>query len=201
MNPAGKSIVSAIVGGTVVWGALHISGYLDRAERDTISNQSGIVINQSAVQLNITPAAFTQLLDDGIRDNKTLVRQTIQALTPAKALDQGHITIGEDGQAITLDGASARIIARTRADELKPRTETRRHQDEQLIIRALDLDKTTTGWAGVIPSISPNRIRLTLDPSVQITAPGAYTATLDLDVQIDLDGNEKPKVAHILRLN
>lgn len=201
MNIEGKNAIYAILGGAVAIGALNMAGYLARPERATITNESGVVINNSAINLHIAPGELTNMIELATRDNARLTKQTLAALRPAGVLSEGVVNIGDTGTNIVVSAAAARIVAYTNPDDLKPRIETRRLVNTPIDIRAIDLDKKTSGWAVVLPSVSSNRVRLTVSDSIQLTSAGSFTGDVDLDVAVDLDGAEKPRKAHLLRVS
>jgi hypothetical protein len=201
MNTAGKYALAAVLGGVVMHGFMNVSGYLKEPERATINNASGNVMNNSAIYLNVDPGTFTGMIDTATKDNAQLTRQTLSALRPSAALSDGSIQIGDDGTNLVITADAAKIIARTKPSDLMPRIESRRCTNTIVNVRAIDLDKKTSGWAAIVPEVSTNRIRLTVADSVRLTAAGSFRGDVDVDIAIDLDGNETPKKAHLLRLS
>lgn len=201
MNIEGKNVIYAVLGGALAIGALNMAGYLGAPERATITNDSGLIINNSAINMNVTPAALTNMVELATRDNARLTRQTLAALRPAGVLSDGVVSIGDAGSNVIVSASAAKIISRINPAELKPRIETRRILNTPINIRAIDLDKKTSGWAVVVPATSPKRIKLTVADQVQLTTAGSFYGDVDLDVAIDLDGNETPKKAHLLRIS
>lgn len=63
MNEPGKKIIYAAIGGVIVYGMMNVSGYLSKEARTSITNASGLVINNSAINLNITPAKLHEIAD------------------------------------------------------------------------------------------------------------------------------------------
>jgi hypothetical protein len=201
MNDPGKMVVSAVLGAALTAGMLNMSGCLDKQDRNTISNNSGIIINNSAINLNVDPARISKMVDSATRDNARLTKQVLSALKPAGPLSDGTVSIGDAGTNLVVSAEAAKIVARTNPEDLKPRIEVRRIKGTPMNIRAIDLDKKTSGWAAVFPEISTNRIRITVADGISLKAPGTFHGDIDLDMAIDLDGNEKPKSAHLLRIN
>ncbi len=198
MNDPGKKILTAAVGGVITLGALNMMGYLDDQQQVAINNSTNAIINQGAIYFSTTPAEFMGMVSRATRDNVTLTKQTMAALRPAAALTDGTVQIGDAGNNIIVTGAAAKVVASMSSAQLEPRLETRHLTNAAISIRALDLDRKTSGWAAVIPDLSPRRVRLTLHDSVNISTPGTYIANVDVDVLVDLDGTARPKSAHVL---
>lgn len=201
MNVDGKNVIYAVLGGAVAYGALNLSGYLGKPERDTISNGSGLVINNSAININIDSAKLMEMVEFATKDNTRLTKQTLSALRPAGVLSDGTVYIGGDESNIVVSAETAKIIARTNPDDLKPRIEERRLLNTLIDIRAIDLDKKTSGWAAIVPAISTNRIRLTVADSVKVSTAGSFFGDVTVDVAIDLDGKEQPRKVHLLKIS
>lgn len=201
MNDPGKMIVSGVLGAALAAGMINMSGCLDKTDRNVINGNTGIIINNSSVSLKVDPARAYGMVEDATRDHARLTRQAMAALKPAGNLSDGTVVIGDGETDLVVSAEAAKIVARTRPEDLKPRIEIRKFKNTTMNVRAIDLDKKTSGWAAVFPAISSNRIRITVADGVALKTPGTFQGDIELEMAIDIDGREKPKKAHLLRIN
>lgn len=201
MNPAGKHIVSAAVGGAIALGAAGLMGYFDEADRSVINASHGSIVNQGAIYFGTSPTDFSGILERTTKRRARLTRDTIAALRPAQPLSSGSVCIDPGETNLVVDAGAAKIIARTNYEDLHPRIETRRLARTAISVRALDLDRKTSGWAAIFPDVSARRIRASLASGVRITSTGTYLVDAEIDMEVDLDGNETPIKARILSVH
>lgn len=197
MSPTGKIVLGSALTIIVAASMINIAGFLGNSDRVSINNVSHSIINVGAGHLQIEPSVAYRMVEDATRDPKRLASQTISALGPSAVLSHGTLTVGEGQGAIVISGEEARIIANVSPDDLTPRIEERVLRDTTIIVRALDLDKKTSGWAGYIPDLGNRRTRFILADSVSLDAAGSFIGDVTAEVAIDLDGNEKVKRATI----
>jgi len=200
MNTSGKIVIGSVVGAALIHGIINIGGYLDKDARGIVNSGSGIVLNNCAINLNVTPGKVSEMVDLATKDNVRLTRQTISALRPSAILSDGKVEIGELGTNVVIDSAAASIISRVDPDSLKPRIDVRPLRNVAIDIRAIDLDKKKSGWAVILSKYPGKRIPLTVPESLKLQRVGQFMADVDVDVAIDLNGVEKPKKAHLLKI-
>jgi hypothetical protein len=175
-------------------------GYLGESDRSVLSNNSHSIIAQGSIYFGTQPDELLRMVGAATRDNARLTKQTMAALGPAASLSEDVVQIGDQDASLSMSSAAARLVASINPDDLKPRKEIRQLHDVPISVRALDLDKKTSGWAAVISNVSPNRLRLTLENNVTIQQAGTFVGDVDVEFDVDLDGNATPRHAHLVRL-
>ncbi|SDY09621.1 hypothetical protein [Nitrosomonas sp. Nm33] len=139
----------------------------DKVERiPVIEANNNTIINIGAGMMEMDAKDFRTIIEGAIKDKNQLARNTIDVIKPAKRDPDATITFDKNDD--------LKITANTIKAMPKQHKETER---EELIedfksifmeVRAIDLDSQKTGWAAIIPDLGTRRIRLQLDPTINL---------------------------------
>ncbi len=179
------AILAAIIGyGT--WLAAKISNPAGQA---TISGNNVTIINVGAGQLELTPEAFKAIVAAAIGDQKALVQETVKLFKPARSDKNASLVIDEN----PLTSFPPEVIKAIPKSVNFPKQDRLENiSDVDLEIRAMDLDSYNRGWAAIIPNKIDRRVRLKLDPSIQITEiSDKFSVRGDVSVYYKLDRSGK----------
>lgn len=159
-NTPVRTLVAVGVGAAVMYGAM---GAIPSGQPTTHVEAHNSVILNAGGDINLTPADMLSVLEK-ISDKKTLAREAVAVIRPAK---------GDDNATIVMDGVPDLTIPAEAVSEIpgdyQPPVPAERevHYDTTLIlIVASDQDKHSTGWAGIIPALTESRRPIILAESI-----------------------------------
>lgn len=162
-NTAIRTVVAMGVGSLMTLGVMQIipTGHSTtqiEAYNNTIINMGGTV--------DLKADDFKAVLDS-IKDKKSLSKEAVDAIKPAKA-DPGA-TISVSG--ITALDVPAAVIEEAPAEYTPPQPKEREvnYNNVDLVVYASDRDKTESGWAGIIPTVVDKRTPISLDVTINPT--------------------------------
>jgi hypothetical protein len=159
-NTAIRTIVAMGVGGLMMYGALQL---LPKGEPTThIEAYDNNIINIGG-KVDLSAEDFRAVLES-ITDKKSLAKETVGAVKPAKT----------DGDSkITVKGLSEldipQEVVREIPDQYDPPTPAERethYKDVEIVVYASDRDKNENGWAGIIPGVVEKRTSFILDEAI-----------------------------------
>lgn len=100
----------------------------------------------------------------GITDKKSLARDAVKVVKPAKNDPESSIEIG-DLSALTIDRKLVAVFPESYGPPL-PTERSTRYERQKIVIDASDRHKHGTGWGGVVPSLFQSRVKFVLDEMV-----------------------------------
>ena len=203
-------VLGPIITGLVVvgigYGAVRMLGREGAGNGSTvhIESVSQSVINTGAVMINLPPEAYLQALQSGGGNMLNLASNACRIVKPAKRAEAVVPCITVDGNTNLVLTGGVIAEAPSHVDRSVVVPEMQLLQDEEIIVRALDLDNPKKGWAVVVPRFFEKRVVLDLAPSVdtaRITAGRRIKADIELYYVLDDEGNRKYKTAHVRAIN
>jgi hypothetical protein len=151
-----KLLIAAGVGAYIGFG---LKGAIHGAEPTPhIEAYENTIINIGA-EIDFSAEDFEAVLS-GVRDKKSLAKESVEAVRPAK--NDPNATIEVSG--ITSLTMPPKAIAEAPSEyEREPPHEFEKHFDNRVIeIYASDRDKQSAGWAGSVPGIVDKRVKFDL---------------------------------------
>jgi len=203
-------VLGPIITGMVVvgigYGAYRMIGREGAGNGSTvhIENVSQSVINTGAVMLNMPPEVYLNAIKNGGGNMLNLASNACKIVKPAKRVEAVLPSITVDGNTNLVLTGGVIDEAPSHVDRSVVVPEMQLLQNEEIIIRALDLDNPKRGWAVVIPRFCDKRIAVDLAPSVdtaRIIAGRRIKADIELYYVLDDEGNHRYKTAHIRAIN
>ncbi|NJO23198.1 MAG: hypothetical protein HC868_09935 [Sphingomonadales bacterium] len=88
--------------------------------------------------------------------------------------------------------------------ESKPEDETEPLMNVTIELHAQDMDRRKLGWAGIIPAISPDRLRMQIYPTIdpnEIYMKASLKGDVILVSRPQPDGSFKPYLFHLVKLH
>lgn len=164
-NDKMRSAVAVAVGALLSAGA--ISAYNastpDAVTAPGIEAHNSVVI-QAAGDINI-PAEKVQEFIENNKDNKQVVKDTIDALKPASVTPGSMMEVQGIPVSLTM---SSEAIESLPADMsfIPPNEQDKTYDSIDIYISASDEDSGKKGWGGLVPDLFNNRVRFVLDENV-----------------------------------
>lgn len=164
-NEKMRSAVAVAVGALLSAGA--ISAYNastpDAVTAPAIEAHNSVVI-QAAGDINI-PAEKVQEFIENNKDNKQVVKDTIDALKPASVTPGSMMEVQGIPVSLTM---SSEAIESLPADMsfIPPNEQDKTYDSIDIYISASDEDSGKKGWGGLVPDLFNNRVRFVLDENV-----------------------------------
>lgn len=190
-------LVSVVVALAVAYAAYKACSPEDPA-RIQIHNS----FNTIGTEMGIDGEQALQLIEVLVTQNqkKGLKRSVSRLVHPTGEKSDGQITIGgPDGFHLGPEVVKAIPADTTPMEETDPLED---FDDEQVVIRALDLDYPSKGWSAIVPRLSDRRLPVHVAPGVDLRRlpPGRYfQADLTVVYSTDKHGNRQPKQLIIRR--
>lgn len=168
-----SATISLVLLTLVGMGAWYAAKATNSPTQTTIEANNNVIIAIGADQAKLEPETLRAIIEAAIPDKKELADSAVKFFKPARP----------DGKAgISMDGIGditfpPEVIAATPQKlEIPKQEKTELLPDVDLHVRATNLDSRNTGWAALIPGKVDKRIKLKLDPSVEIEhVAGKYT--------------------------
>ncbi len=162
-NEVVRVIVAAGVGAVLTFGLLSAIG--SSSSTPNIKAYDNTIINIGG-EVSLDSADITAVLN-GITDRKTLAKQAVSAVSPAK-LDKNATIEINDNPMMTISSA----FIEEAPDEYSPPVpdELEEHYSGMMVtIYASDRDSKEKGWAGALPQLFNKRVKFTLSDDVDPT--------------------------------
>ncbi len=168
-----------------------------------ISNVTSSVISTGAGMLRIDEDAFAQALRDGAGNALIAATNACRVIKPAKRLDAARPSVLIDGNEAFRLGPEVIAEVPSHIDRSVVQPEQRVEENEEIVVRALDLDNGKKGWFVVVPRLFDKRIPMELDPEVNgasITAGKSTRADIELYYTLNDEGDRKYRNAYLRKL-
>lgn len=153
-------IVAFAVGGMVMYGVM--KALPSGSTAPNINAYNNTIINVGG-EVGLESETFKSLLD-ATSDKKSLARESVKALAPAKQDPKANITF-EGYPQLTIP-AQAVAEAPAQYEPIKPTEQELTYENVQILIRAFDADNREKGWAGIVPGVTDKRIKFRLEDTV-----------------------------------
>ena len=162
-NDVIRTVVAVGVGGLITAGAMSALG--SKAPSTHVEAYNNTIITIGGVA-DMGAGDIKKILE-GITDKKTLAKEAIGAIVPAKTDPDATIEFA-GFNALTMGTELLRELP----DEYVPPVQDEDSQDYadvDLVVYASDRDKTTSAWAGLVPGIVDKRVPFSLGEDVDPT--------------------------------
>lgn len=156
-----NALITAVVAGLAAYGILLAAKALQQPTPNITANNN-VIINIGAGEVNMSPEEFRAIVETAVKDKKDHAKAAVKFVKPAR---------GDGNASITFDGNEAfdiepRAIAETPAAvHLDPIRRVEELKQATVLIRAGDMDKAQSGWAGAVQGVT-ERLPIELDPTV-----------------------------------
>ncbi|PLY37332.1 hypothetical protein EO763_12460 [Pectobacterium odoriferum] len=159
-----NTLITAVIAGLVGYGLLLASKAMNPAVAPHFEANNNTIINIGAGEANISPERLHSVIESTVTNKKSLAKNAVKTLVPARGDGNSTLQIGSDSTAIIIP--SETIKQAPTEVSFDPETYTQDYLDTDVEIRALDLDNPERGWAAVIPGLVDRRIKLVLAPGI-----------------------------------
>lgn len=160
-----KTVIGATIMAMLGYGAFMAGKAMNAPAQNTITANNNVIISLGAETAGLAPEAFKAIIEAAIPDKKALAESSLKVIKPARADPAASISMdGSDALAMP----PAVIAATPDAVKFDKQDKVEHLPDVDLHIRATNRDSRKAGWAGLIPGKIDKRMRLQIDPSVEI---------------------------------
>ena len=165
---ANKTLVGAVIGALVIGGGIYVANKMTAREeqKQTLQAVQNVFIVNGANLSGVDEQKFRSAIQEVLYKNDHLQKDAVKVVKPAKRDAEATIVFNNDPVA-TIDNKAVRAMPGSALDEAREE-EMDDFTDVEIEIRATDLDSNKRGWGAVVPSVSPRRVRMHLDPEIKI---------------------------------
>lgn len=197
-NSTIRTVVAMGVGGLLTYGAMTAMGKSSPSSHIEAYNNTIVNIGGS---VDLKAEDISAVLDS-IKDKKTLAKEVVGAIAPARSDPNAKIHFSDIDE-LTMDEQVIREIPEEYNAPL-PDEKTVKYSDTPIVIYASDRDKSDTAWAGIAPGIVDKRVRFKLSDDVSPAhLHGRIRVRADIEVTSKFNKAKKayePKIVEILRV-
>ena len=171
-------------------------------QKTIIEANNNTIIQIGAGLVDFSAQDFKALIDNAIKDKKSLAQNAAKVVVPAKRDPDATITFNKNNDLVISNEAIRAMPRFAQVPENEPYIED--FKNIELQIRAIDLDSNKRGWAVVIPEIHVKRIRLQLDPGIKpevLIGIRKIMAEVTVIFEYDDDDNKIPKLVFLRKIN
>lgn len=154
-NQVLKTIVAVGVGGVITYGLMAANG--SEPTKPAIEAYNNTIINIGA-EVNFKAEDIQAVLNS--LPQKTVARDAIQAVRPAKNENGATIEMGEDSK-FTMPKKYIEQAPYNYEAPMPDEKETK-YKNVEVFIYASDRDNTEKGWAGIVPQLFDHRVKFAL---------------------------------------
>ena len=168
-HPVRSSLVGLVVGGMIAYGFYSLGS---NSSSITISGNYNTVITAGASQLNITPEKFKAAIEENKDHKKTLARNAVDLVQPAKTQNGDvSITFGDRSKPEQQLEIPANVIASVpkKVEPTKAEEKSTEMDNVTLNIRSLDRDDYHSGWTGYIDGSFTKRVPIEIPIGTDLT--------------------------------
>lgn len=156
-----------------------------------IEIKENTIIVAGAKELGMTAEELVKLVDSAVSRKDRLASDAVAVVRPAKRDPKASIQFDGDEKLKIPASTIAAIPNEVRPDKTE---ETKVHPNVEVHLRALDLDNALSGWAAVVPAITPRRIRLELDDTInpdELYGRKVITASIEAVYRVNVHGQKE----------
>lgn len=185
-----NALVGAVVVGLVGYGLVLATKAMAPNNTSHFEANNNTIINIGAGEANISPERLQSIIESTVTNKKSLAKNSIKTLAPARADDNATMVVGTGGGAITIP---AETIKKAPTEvSFAPEVYEQEHFDVDVEVRALDLDNPEKGWAAVIPGLIDRRVNMVLGPNVKPSDfAGKFAVRADISITYKLRASDK----------
>lgn len=178
-NEVIKYLVAMGVGATLVYGGSLISSTESPKVPPSITAYNNNIINIGGdIEMK---AQDIEAVLKGITDKKSLAKDAVKVIKPAKNDPNSSIEIG-DISALTINKKLVAVFPEAYEPPL-PTERSTRYERQKIVIDASDRHKHGTGWGGVVPALFDHRVKFVIDEMVDpAVLHGRTTAVANISV-------------------
>ena len=168
-----------------------------------IRNQFDGLVGEVAKEMKTSEEAVRDLLSQRYGNatrRKLLARGAIRVFTPSKRQNNSGMVVENrriEPILVAEVPSDAQILDTDEPDSSAP------VENVKIELHAQDVDRSRSGWAGIIPEISPNRLRMSLYPPIQpddIYTRNNVRGDIILVSRRNRSGKVEPYMFHLVRL-
>lgn len=132
-----------------------------------INNSGFLSIGSEA--LGMQPDQLLKIVETSVKSkpkksSKNLQNAALKLFAPIEN-DNGNIVLNND-EALVVNGSEIGVLPKE--VKIEPDLDILEFSNIEVFIRALDRDKTESGWSAIIPSLSPKRIKLKISSKIDL---------------------------------
>nr|MBP6727770.1 hypothetical protein [Thauera sp.] len=188
MNPTIKaglasSIITLLIGAGLI-AAVKMTGGDEQAVA-LINGDNNVVIAITAEEFGKSPDEVRRIIQEvAASHSKRLAKNAVDVIAPAKREPDTTVSWGSG-----LPAVSSSAVATAPSDvDADPYEQVQAYRDVDIQIRALDRDKSNSGWAAVIPNLVDRRVRLLFaDEAMATKLHGKFSVRGDVTVLSKMD--------------
>lgn len=164
------NVLGVIIGAMILGSAIVIYDAVSgkESERAVIEANNNIIINIGAGEVDIDSEDLKEIISGVIKSNPSITDAAVEVVSPARKDPNARIVINEQEE-LTITPKAIEAMPKVKPQEEEHEV-VEDFQEITLEIRATDLDSTKRGWAVVPVDLTDKRIRLHLDPTINIEA-------------------------------
>lgn len=191
----GKIIIPALIGGVITAATLYgINNSLPKDSAasltNTVSGNNNVVINFVSDQIKMEPKDVEKIIASSVKNQKALAKNAVDAVQAAKLDEDADITIDGNNQIRITPSTIA--AAPKKYEPPVPDKKIEEFSSILVEIRATDRDSHNSGWRVVVPSLSESRVKLAVDPGIDINDLSKHGAVLaDITITSKYDKSKK----------
>ena len=180
-----KSILSILVGAGLVLGYQYLTNEKTNATVTTTTTiTDSVIINGSdALSPELQKEIDAAIEQKMSQQRSKYAKATMDFVAPIRAEPDADISMGVDGQLMDTLNPEA-IKTMPSAFEARKNQRFQSMTSVQVDLRATDIDKRTSGWAGTITGTVDTRVPIVLDPTLEPNAlHGRISFKADVEVE------------------
>ncbi len=205
-----QPIITPVIAGTLAVGLFYATQRMLGREGGggsgstvNISNVQNSVINVGAGTFNVSPSDYLAAIKEGNGNLLNVASNACKIVKPVKRLDAGSPSLSLDGQVMLSTDTIREVPSHVDRSVAEPQMVFAENED--IILRALDLDNVKKGWAVVVPRFIDKRIPLSVDPALaydvsKFSVGTRIKADVELYYTTDEEGNRKFKDAFLRKI-
>ncbi|KTB97765.1 MULTISPECIES: hypothetical protein [Pseudomonas] len=162
----------------------------DKEETPSIQANHNIIINVGSSATGVTAEKLQAAVDSALTgDRKKVVRAALDFISPASGDGRGGLHVGDHATGLQFSHEAASDAPET--PDFRARDTAVRYTQTRLEIRALDRDRSDTGWKGTLPQATgEKRLPLIFADGVDVTkAVSQEAVSADVEVVMATDFN------------
>jgi len=167
--------------------------------KENLKNEVNIVINTGVEITGVDKKSLQETINEVVQKNPDLPKNAVNFAKPAKIDPSAFITFDQKYK-ISEKALSESPLSIYDEENLE---RSIKFENTEIRIRATDKDYSGRGWGAIIPEFSENRVRMNVDPSIDLSEL-SHEDTVNGDVvifhSIDAEGNIKKPHAHLYKV-
>ena len=184
-----KTLIGFLLAAALVYGA-----YLTLKPGSPSSVHIENSFNTIGREMNLKPEEVMALMEEAINNKEDLKKHVVKLAHPGGVSQGGEIRI-DGNDAFTIPAEIVNGIP-TRYEKKEAEEPFQDFDNVTIVLRAMDLDRPTTGWWAIVGEISDKRLPVEISADINpATIPIGKNTPVDITVvyKVDSHGNKTPK--------